>query len=103
MSDDQPRTYSIQVRVRRTTVEFAYVLVPVDSQIMRTDEAGVEVRDEKGSARIDGEKFAAQAVALAASPIVEWYQESSHIEPHPLQKPREENEQAAYFHSPAWE
>lgn len=101
MSDDQPRTYSISVRVRRTTLEYAYVLVPVDNQIMRTDDAGLPLRDENGSARIDGEKFAAQAVTLAGSSIVEWYPESSHIEPHPLQKPREENEQAAYFHSPS--
>ena len=92
MQNTDPKTYSVSVRVKRTTVEYAYVPVPVTGEIMETDEMGDEVRDEKGFAHIDPEKLMRRAAEQARQPSVKWYRESEHIEPHPIQKAPEPDE-----------
>jgi hypothetical protein len=90
MPDNDPRTYSISIRVKRTIVDCGYVSVPVANAIMRTGENGNVAQDEKGHAHIDPEKLTLQAIAWAREPSVKWFRESEQIEPHPIQKPPDE-------------
>lgn len=76
--------YSISLRLRRTTVEYAYVSVPVDDAIVRPDESGV--------GRIDAERMTAVAVQFGGRPEVVWYPEDRDIVPHPMQKAPEPGE-----------
>jgi hypothetical protein len=81
------KTYSICIRVKRTTVEYAYVSVLVSGEIMKRDDKGEVVNDENGHAHIDPQKLTYQAVEQARQKSVKWYGESEQIEPHPLQTP----------------
>jgi len=74
--DDPPRTYSIAVRIRRTTVEFVHVRVPVTDDV---------VSDE----RIDTDKLFAEAKRIGATDAsLRWLGDSEPaIEIHPLQTP----------------
>jgi hypothetical protein len=62
-------TYSIMLRVRRVTVEDAYVAVPVTDAIMTSD--------KEGAARIYSDAFVAEAVRISVDPRVEWQVEST--------------------------
>lgn len=93
MQDSEPKTYSISLRLRRTTVEYAYVSVLVTDENMQTDDEGNVVLDGQGHARLDPEKMVLQATEIARRPTVTWYRESEHIEPHPVQKAPEADEQ----------
>lgn len=76
----EKRTYSISIRLRRTSVEEAFVSVPVEPQIMHSQP------DEKGSFHIDPDKVVAQAVLLGRDPATVWTLETQPmIEPHPIQ------------------
>lgn len=89
MADRQePRVYSIPVRLRRTTVEEAYILVPVTKDLL--SEAAPRERR-----RLDGKKVFERAKELSASRLVHWYIEEQATQTHPLQKARQP-EQAAY-------
>ena len=79
-------TYSISFRLQRVTKEYAFVRVLVTDEIMRTNEYGEIILDERGTARIDGEKMTKRAIELGYLPSVEWYWESQEITPHPIQK-----------------
>jgi hypothetical protein len=57
--DEPPATYSISVRLQRTTTEETYLSVPVDAAIMQDEPA------PDGSYRIDPGKLWAQAIRLA--------------------------------------
>jgi hypothetical protein len=74
--DDPPRTYSIAVRIRRTTVEFVHVRVPVTSDVVVDD-------------HLDGDKVFAAAIELAKTDAaLRWLSdEPAVIEIHPLQTP----------------
>ena len=80
-------TYSVAVRIRRTTTEYAYVRVPVTDQVMQTDESGAITEDENGHHHLDGAKVVATAVELANSPSVVWHHEGVRLEMDPIQKP----------------
>ncbi len=69
--------YSISIRLRRTTTETAFVLVPATGAIM--------IPQPDGTARIDPEKMTAVAVQLGNDPVLKWEVESKSIEPHPIQ------------------
>jgi hypothetical protein len=71
-------TYSISLRLRRVTVEYAYVNVPVVGDLIKPDEQGVN--------RIDGGQLTGKAVEMSQNPEVVWYREEQRTEPHPLQK-----------------
>lgn len=77
--DEPPATYSISVRLQRTTNEETYLSVPVDAAIMQ-DEA---VPD--GSYRIDPGKLWAQAIRLAEQ-SADWSVEDRQVRAHPIQK-----------------
>jgi hypothetical protein len=79
MSSQEPEaTYSISLRLRRTTTEYAYVSVPVVGDLVKPDEQGV--------GRIDVEALTQWAVEMGRRPEVVWYRETEQIKPHPLQK-----------------
>jgi len=76
--DEPPATYSISVRLQRTTTEETYLSVPVDAAIMQDEPA------PDGSSRIDPGKLWAQAIRLAeqsADWSVEDRQVSAHTDP----------------------
>ncbi|MEV0522003.1 hypothetical protein AB0I66_01155 [Streptomyces sp. NPDC050439] len=71
-------TYSISVRLQRTTVEEAYVSVPVTDAVMQQEPA------ENGSSRLDKEKFVAAAIELGGE--AEWLPEQQQVALHPIQQ-----------------
>lgn len=74
--DDPPRTYSIAVRVRRTTVEFVHVRVPVTDAVVTDD-------------HLDGDKVFAAAIELGKTDAsLRWLADAEPVvEIHPLQTP----------------
>jgi hypothetical protein len=78
-------TYSVSWRLRRITVEYAYVSVFVGDDMVKPDEQGV--------GRIDVQAMTRRAVALGYQPEVVWYREEQRVEPHPLQKAPEPGEE----------
>lgn len=71
-------SYSISVRLQRTTVEEAYVSVPVTGAVMQEEPA------EDGSRRLDTEKFVAAAIELGGG--AEWLPEHQQVVLHPIQQ-----------------
>lgn len=86
MSEIDPSTYrySVSFRLQRTTVEAAFVKVPVTPDLM--------IEQPDGTARIDVEKMVARALEMGQSENVEWRPESHTIEPHPIQMPPPESQ-----------
>jgi hypothetical protein len=76
--------YSVSWRLRRVTIEYAYVSVPVVDDMVKPDKEGVN--------RIDVEAMQRRAIATGRGPDVAWYPEEQGIEVHPLQKAPEPNE-----------
>ncbi len=76
--------YSVSWRLRRTTVEYAYVSVPVADGMVRPDEHGVN--------RIDTKAMSRRAIELGCRSEIVWYREEQNVELHPLQKTPEEGE-----------
>ena len=60
-------TYSISLRLKRVTVEYAYVNVPVVDDVVKPDEQGVN--------RIDSGVLTQKAIEMSQSPNVVWYRE----------------------------
>ena len=81
---------AVSWRLMRTTVEYAYVCVPV---------AGMVRPDAQGVGRIDAEAMGRRAVDLGQNPEVVWYWEEQRIDLHPLQKAPDPDELT--YHS--WE
>lgn len=77
-------TYSIQLRLRRTTTEHCFVSVPVTSEILDLQ--------ADGTGRVNAEKMFALAVEMASNATIKWHQEEVVIEPHPIQRPKEADE-----------
>jgi len=79
---DEPRTYSIGVRLRRTVLESAFVSVPITEEVMQPE------ADAQGRRRLDAEKVMAAAVRLGLEPSTRWEPESAPlVEFHPVQTP----------------
>ena len=78
MSEDAAPTYSISVRLQRTTLEEAYVSVPVTGDVMDGH------ADKDGSFHLDPEKVMAAAVALGRE--ADWAVEERSVSVHPVQK-----------------
>lgn len=77
-------TYSISVRLQRTSTETAYVSVPLDDNVV--------VEQPDGTRRIDGARVMQAAVEMAKSPGIEWRPEDQSVQPHPIQQPRDLDE-----------
>lgn len=86
-------TYSISFRIQRTTVEYAYVSVPVTADVMILQEDGEVQLDEAGTARLDVDKAVQKAVELGEAPELRWHLEKQNIQMHPIQKAPEPDEQ----------
>jgi hypothetical protein len=77
-------TYSIQLRLQRTTTEHCFVSVPVTSDIID--------QQADGTGRVNFERMTAAAIQIATLQDVQWHTEDSVIQPHPIQRPKEEGE-----------
>jgi hypothetical protein len=88
--NENPKTYSIMLRLRRVTVEDAYVAVPVTGSIL--------VPDEEGTLRVNPDAFVTEAIRISGDPRVEWQVESTTTEPHPVQGPLPEGRQSFDAH-----
>ena len=83
-------TYCISLRLRRTTVEDAYVNVPLTEAITKLV--------EDGSRRIDTDAFAREGIRLGQDARVQWQVEAATVECHPVQQARPEGRAALDFH-----
>ena len=72
-------TYSISVRLQRTTVEERYVSVPVTEAMMQAEP------DEDGARRLDPGKLVAAAIELGQDDT-DWLPEARSVVLHPIQK-----------------
>ena len=80
MEEDE-KTYSIALRLRRVTVEDAYVAVPVTQAIMKSE------AESDGTFGIEWEALVAEAMRLGAREEAEWRVEEITSSTHPTQKP----------------
>lgn len=81
---DDAMTYSISLRLRRTTIDYAYISVPVTGDVVK--------RDAQGVGRLDVVELTRLALEMGKDPGVTWYQEEQTAEPHPVQKARDPGE-----------
>ncbi|MER6208798.1 hypothetical protein ACWDG9_26245 [Streptomyces sp. NPDC001073] len=72
-------SYSVSVRLQRTTVEERYVSVPVTDAVMRAEP------DPDGSRRLDADKLLAAAIELGRDDT-DWLPEEREVTIHPIQK-----------------
>lgn len=79
MTDSPHPTYSVSIRLQRTTAEYAFVSVPVTSDLM------IDAGD--GTARIDTDRMAQRAMEMGVVLQDGWQIEEQHIQPHPIQTP----------------
>lgn len=80
---EEPKTFSITLRLRRAIYEDAYVAVPVTDAIVKAN--------DDGTGSIDFEAFVAEAIRISGDERVEWKVEETQIEPHPIQGPLPED------------
>ncbi len=78
------RTYSISIRLQRTTTEYAYVSVPVSDAILGKQTNGIR--------KVDPAKLGEMSIALGRSAEVHWHPEDQNIQMHPMQQPPEPDE-----------
>ena len=76
---NEPKTCSFALHLRRTIQQDAFVAVPLTGAIMK--------RNEDGTSSIDFEAFVAQAVLIGESDGVDWQIEDSTTQAHPVQCP----------------
>jgi hypothetical protein len=75
-------TLSIQVRLRRTTIEYGYVNVEVTPDLIGSD------------GKLDSEGLFRRAVEWGQELQMVWYKEEQFIDPHPVQQQREPREKS---------
>jgi hypothetical protein len=69
---------SVSWRLRRITVAYAYVSVPVADELVRADEQRI--------GRLDVEAMTRKALEMGQRPEVIWHREEQRVELHPVQK-----------------
>ena len=85
-------TVSISFRVKRTTIEYAYVQIPVTEAVMTAAENTTEEDRDNGTRRLSTHNLFARGLAHAQHPSAPWSRESEVIEPHPNQQEPVPNE-----------
>jgi hypothetical protein len=75
-------TYSVLLRLQRTTIEWSSVSVPVTDVVM-------DVQSD-GTGRINTEKLAKVALEMGKLPSLKWMLDGQTIQLHPVQIPRSE-------------
>lgn len=78
MEEDVP-SYSVSFRLQRTTIEFAFVSVPVSDDLM--------IEQPDGTGRIDVDKMVQRAIEMGHATDVAWQPEERQIQPHSIQTP----------------
>ena len=77
---EEKKTYSMSVRLRRTTLEYAFVSVPMDERIWE------QHPDDPKKRRVNAARVMEIAKEMGSDPTVLWARDSeSVIEPHPWQ------------------
>jgi hypothetical protein len=72
-------TYSVLLRLRRITIEDAYIAVPVTDAVVK------EIED--GTFRIDSDALIAEGIKIGQDPRVDWQVELEKTKMHPIQQP----------------
>jgi len=75
---------SIQMRLRRTTIEYGYVSVEVTPDMIGLD------------GKLDSEGLFRRAFEWGQEPQMVWYREEHIVEPHPVQQQREPHEKSLF-------
>jgi hypothetical protein len=75
---------AIQLRVRRTTIEYGYVGVELTPGVIGPDN------------RLDWAKISQRAVEMGQEPQMIWYKKEQIVEIHPIQGPRGPGEMTLY-------
>jgi hypothetical protein len=76
---EQAETFSVSIRVQRTTTEEAFVSVPVTPDLI--------VTQPDGTGRIDTGKLFSRAVEMGHESSVVWQTETQEVQLHPIQVP----------------
>ena len=77
-------TLSVQIRLRRTTIEYAYVNVEVTPDLIGSD------------GKLDSEGIFRRALEYGQEPQIVWCKEEQIVEPHPVQQQREPHEKSLF-------
>jgi hypothetical protein len=77
-------TLSVQIRLRRTTIEYGYVSVEVTPDLIGLD------------GKLDSEGLFRRALEWGQEPQMVWYSEEHIVEPHPIQQQREPHEKSLF-------
>jgi len=75
---------SIQIRLRRTTIEYGYVNVEVTPDLIGLD------------GKFDSEGLFRRALEWGQEPQMVWNREEHIVEPHPVQQQREPHEKSLF-------
>ncbi|MBO0861408.1 MAG: hypothetical protein J2P21_23540 [Chloracidobacterium sp.] len=76
--------FSVQIRLRRTTIEYGYVNVEVMQDLIRPDGG------------LDAEKIFQRVLECGREPQMIWYKEEQIVEPHSIQQSREPHEKSLF-------
>lgn len=77
-------TLSIQIRLRRTTIEYGYVSVEVTPDLIGLN------------GKLDSEELFRHALEWGQEPQMVWYKEEQVVDPHPTQQQREPHEKSLF-------
>jgi hypothetical protein len=81
---EDAETLSIQMRLRRTTIEYGYVNVEVTPDLIGLD------------GKLDSEELFRRALEWGQEPQMVWYKEEQISAPHPTQQQREPHEKSLF-------
>ena len=82
MSKKKAKTFTCQVRVQRTTVEYGYVNIALTPDIVSDNN------------NVNAKKIVNAALVLASQPKMVWYPEEQNIVIHPEQQPQADDEES---------
>ena len=81
---EDAKTFSVQIRLCRTTIEYGYVSVEVTPDLIGLD------------GKLDSEGLFRRALEWGQEPQMVWYGEEHIVEPHPVQQQREPHEKSLF-------
>jgi hypothetical protein len=81
---EDAKTFSVPVRLCRTTIEYGYVNVEVTPDLIGLD------------GKLDSEGIFRRALAWGQEPQMVWYKEEQVIDPHPVQQQRDQHEKSLF-------
>jgi len=81
---EDAKTFSVQIRLCRTTTEYGYVNVEITPDLIGLD------------GKLDSEGLFRRALEWGQEPQMVWYREEHIVEPHPVQQQREPHEKSLF-------